>query len=418
MARKAGTKNGALEDKTMKTLGPGLHWDGDGLYLQVSATGAKSWLLRYMLAGRARQMGLGSARAVSLKQARDKAAAHRAKLADGIDPIEAREAEERAKAEAAGRAKAKAITFKECAESYITTHRPSWANPKHATQWETTLRDYCKPISDVPVGDVTQEQVLAVLSPIWVSKHETATRLRSRMERVFEFAKAYKWRTAENPARWRFGLKELLPKIKKKALVKHHPALPYREIPAFMATLRAEKGAAALALEFTILCACRTVEARGAAWDEIDTEASEWIIPAARLKVKDKGPHRVPLSTAALAVLEKAKAIRQSDSVFPGVKFKRPINENAMLDLLKRMGYGQYTVHGFRSAFRDWAAEETHHSNEVCEAALAHTIRDAAEAAYRRGDLFKKRSALMQEWADYCDRKPASNVVNLADARR
>lgn len=416
MARRAGRTKGKLTVRQVATItAPGTYGDGGGLYLQVTSPQAKSWLFRY----KDKWMGLGPACDVTLDDARAKAAEKRSQLREGVDPIAARDAKEKAKAEEEEQATVAAITFEHCAKTYVKTHRPSWFNAKHGKQWETTLTTYAFPVfGDVPVADVTQEQVLAVLSPIWTTKHETATRLRARIERVFEYAKAMKWRTAENPARWRYGLKELLPKIKKKALVKHHPALPFRHVPEFMAVLRAQSGMGALALEFTILCACRTCEALGARWSEIDMDAGVWVIPPERLKVKDKGPHKVPLSSAALNVLRKAEVFSQNDLVFPGAKEGRRLSVNAMLKVLERMQRHDITVHGFRSAFRDWAAEETHHPNEVCEAALAHTIRDASERAYRRGDLFKKRAALMQDWAHYCAGTASSNVVNLADAKR
>lgn len=388
---------------------PGYYGDGGGLYLQVSPSGTKSWLFRYMLDRRAREMGLGPLHAVSLAEARRKAAECRRKLADYIDPIAARNS-----LQASARANsARSITFKECAAAFIKAHRAGWKNEKHADQWTNTLETYCGPvIGALPVQAVDTGLALKVLEPIWTDKPETATRLRARMERVLDWATVRGYRTGENPARWRGHLDKLLPALKKKLRVQHHPALPYVEIAAFISKLRNQEGIAARALEFTILTAARTGEVIGAQWDEFDLKNGLWTIPAARMKAHRE--HRVPLSPQALEILRAQRKERRGDYVFPGGNENAPLSNMAMLELLKRMELTDMTVHGFRSTFRDWASERTNYPREVCEMALAHVVSDQTEAAYRRGDLFEKRRRIMQDWAKFCEQpRREAKVIQL-----
>ena len=376
---------------------PGYFGDGGGLYLQVSAGGAKSWVFRFKVEGRTREMGLGPLHAITLAEARDAATECRRLRFQGIDPIEARKAErQQARLEAA-----KGMTFRACAERYIDAHKAGWRNPKHALQWASTLATYAYPVfGDLPVKAIDVSLVMKAIEPIWATKTETASRLRGRIESVLDWATARGYRQGENPARWRGHLDNLLPKRAKVQRVQHHPALPYSEITAFMQALRSQQGMAALALEFLILTATRTSETINARWDEIDLAAKLWIIPAGRIKAGKE--HRVPLSAPALALLGRLAEARTGEFVFPGGKAGKPLSTAAMTALLKRMGRGDITTHGFRSCFRDWAAEQTNHPREVAEMALAHTIGDKVEAAYRRGDLFEKRSLLMADWARFC----------------
>lgn len=388
---------------------PGYHGDGGGLYLQVSPAGTKSWIFRFKRHGRSREMGLGSLDALSLAEARDKAAECRRQVLDGLDPIEARNSmrtQNRLEA-------AKAMTFEECAKAYIGAHRESWKNAKHASQWENTLASYVHPVfGSLPIQSVDTALVMKALEPIWKTKTETATRLRGRVESILDWAKVRGVRSGENPARWKGHLDNLLPARSKVQAVEHHPALPYAEAGAFMHALRDEVGTAARALEFLILTAARTGEVIGATWAEIDLEQKIWTVPPERMKSKRE--HRVPLSPAAMKVLTAMHAARRSDYVFPGMKPDKPLSNMAMLKLLQRMKRGDLTAHGFRSTFRDWAAERTSYPGEVAEAALAHVVGDKVEAAYRRGDLFEKRRRLMVEWARYCSTvAPSAAVVPI-----
>jgi integrase len=357
-------------------------------------------------------MGLGGYPTVSLAAARQLAEAQRRQRAEGADPIEMRKAVSvAAKAEAAKR-----MTFKDCAEAYIGTHSVTWKNAKHAQQWPATLGTYAYPvIGDLQVQDVDTAGVVSVLTRIWREKPETATRLRGRMERILDWARVSGFRSGENPARWRGHLDQLLPQRAKLAKVRHHPALPYKETSALMARLREQEGTAALALQFTILTAARTGETIGARWDEIDFEAKVWAVPAERMKAGQL--HRVPLPAAALKILERLKGRSVSGYIFPGGKKEAGLSNMAMLKLLQRMGRSDLTVHGFRSTFKDWAAEQTSFPREVSEAALAHAIEDKVEAAYRRGELMEKRRRLMEAWAAYCDRLPAE-AGNVPPVRR
>jgi integrase len=386
---------------------PGLYADGGGLYLQVGPSGSKAWLFRFMLRGRAREMGLGSINARTLQEARDEALACRKQLLQGVDPIEARnakDAQERLNA-------AKAITFRECAAAYIEAHRAGWKNGKHVEQWRNTLDTYAGPtIGNLPVQGVDTGLVLRVLEPIWKDKPETASRVRGRVEAVLDWAGARGFRVGENPARWRGHLDKLLPKRSKVRRVKHHAALPYLDIAAFVAKLREQPGIAARALDFAIITATRTQEVIGAQWDEFDLARETWTIPAGRMKAQRE--HRVPLPDQAVKIIEEMRKAKQSDYVFPGAHDDEPLSNAAMLALLKRrMGRADLTVHGFRSTFRDWTAEQSNFPREVAEAALAHVLSDKTEAAYQRGDLFEKRRKLMQAWADYVNHTRAEGKV-------
>lgn len=399
-----------LSAKTVeKTKEPGYHCDGGGLYLQVSSTLSKSWIFHYARHGKSHEMGLGSERDVSLAEARAKAAEARGQLASGIDPLGAREdhkAQERLQ-------KAGTITFAESAKKYIDAHKAGWRNDKHAGQWQNTLDTYAGPvIGELAVKDVDTALVLRILEPIWARKPETARRVRGRLERILDYARVRGYRSGENPARWRGHLDKLLPAALNQKSREHHAALSYDELPAFMKQLRQQPGTAARALEFLVLTAARTGEAIGCEPEkEIDLTKSVWTIPADRMKGGRE--HRVPLSPAAVKVI---KVQPEGTYLFSGGKEGAPLSNMAMLQLLKRMGRDDLTVHGFRSTFRDWAAECTSYPGEVCEMALAHAISDKAEAAYRRGDLFEKRRQLMLDWAKYCD-TPKGEVVPIARKR-
>ncbi len=371
--------------------------DGGGLYLQVGEKGTKSWLFRFMLDGKARQMGLGAVHTISLPEAREAALKCRKLLHEGMDPIEARkEALISQQLQTAS-----AMTFKECAEAYIKSHSAGWRNAKHTAQWTSTLKTYVFPVfGSLPVQAVDTALVMKALDPIWQVKTETASRVRGRIEAILDWAKARNYREGENPARWKGHLDNLLPARSKVKKVKHHAALPYDEIGSFMNQLAERESVSARGLEFQILTAARTGEVMGANWAEIDIDKALWTIPAERTKTDVE--HRVPLSTSVIALLEHMREISSSEFVFPGAKAGKSLSSMAFLQLLKRMGRGDLTAHGFRSTFRDWAAERTAFPREVAEMALAHTIGDKVEAAYRRGDLFEKRRKMMDAWADYC----------------
>ncbi|MCW8916265.1 MAG: integrase arm-type DNA-binding domain-containing protein, partial [Magnetovibrio sp.] len=377
---------------------PGRYSDGGGLYLQVSKAGAKSWLFRYMLDKKARQMGLGSLKTVTLAEARDEAMDCRKLLREGIDPIDDR----KTKRQMMRLESISTITFKECANQYITSHKAGWRNPKHAAQWTATLETYAYPVfGDLSVQLIDTDLVMQVLDPIWHTKSETASRVRGRIEAILDWATAREYRKGENPARWKGHISNLLPARSKVQKTKHHTALPFDEIGAFMETLRKRDSVSAKGLEFLILTAARTGEVIGATWDEIDLESNIWTIPADRMKADKE--HRVPLSEEAKTILLEMKKHKVSDFIFPGSQQKRPLSNMAFLQFMKKgMKRGDLTVHGFRSTFRDWCAERTNYPNEVAEMALAHTVGDKVEAAYRRGDLFEKRRRLMRDWAQYC----------------
>ena len=350
-----------------------------------------------MLAGRRRDMGLGALHTISLSEAREEARRCRQLVRDGIDPIDTRKAEKLA----ARASEMKAMTFKECGEAYIRTHEAGWQNAKHAAQWTSTLTRYAYPIvGTLSVSAVDTGLVMKVLEPIWATKTETASRVRGRMEAILDWATVRKYRAGENPARWKGHLDHLLPARGKVQKAGHHLALPYEEMATFMKALAKEEGTAPRALEFAILTAARTGEVIGAKWDEIDIERKLWIIPPERMKAGKE--HRVPLSDAATKILKGMNESRTSDFVFPGRKDDSPLSNMSLLVTLRRMKRTDITVHGFRSTFRDWVAEKTDFPREVAEMALAHTIGDKVEAAYRRGDLFEKRRNLMHEWCNWC----------------
>jgi integrase len=395
---------------------PGLYPDGRGLYLQVSGPTSKSWLYRYTLRTKTRAIGLGSARddGLSLGDARAKRDELRAMVVKGMDPLQ----EKRAARDHGRISAAKSITFKEAATEYIATHRAGWRNVKHAAQWTASLeRDTYSIIGALPVSEIDTAIILNVLQPIWTAKRETANRLRGRIETILDWAKAREFRSGENPARWRGHLSMLLAARAANEKRKHHAALPFPEVGAFMADLRTRDGIGARALEFAILTAARTSEVLGARWQEIDTTERMWIVPGDRMKVGKE--HRVPLSDAALAVLEEMRALAlNGDFIFPNIGRGRPLSNMAMLKQLERMNRPDLTVHGFRSTFRDWAAERTNFQNEAIEMALAHAIGNKVEAAYRRGELLDKRRRLMNAWAEFCA-APAvtdSNVLPIRTA--
>jgi integrase len=399
---------------------PGMHADGGGLYLQATEaadhTISKSWVFRFATGrivtsasgkqhSEERQMGLGSLIDVSLAEARECAAECRQLRKQGIDPIESRRA---AKAERLVAA-AKAMTFEQAAAAYIMSHRAGWRNPKHAAQWKATLATYASPIfGNLPVSSIDTGLVLKALEPIWATKPETAGRVRGRIEAVLDWTTARGYRTGENPARWRGHLDKLLPARSKVRKVKHHPALPYAELPAFLAALREQQGSSARALEFTILTVARTNETIGARWSEVDFSGKVWTVPPERMKAGRE--HRVPLSAAAVEILRRVENAREGEQVFPGDR-RRALSNMAMLMLLRRMGRGDLTVHGFRSTFRTWAAECTTFPREVIEAALAHLVGDATERAYQRGDLFEKRGRLIDAWDKYCAQPGSTGAV-------
>ena len=365
-----------------------------------------------MLRGRARAMGLGSTTTLSLVEARSKALDCRRQLLDKTDPIEARKARWAAQA-----SQAVQYTFRTCALAYIKSNRAGWRNEKHADQWKSTLTTYAFPkLGELSVDAIDTSKVLDVIEPIWATKSETASRVRQRIEAVLSWATVRGYRSGDNPARWRGHLDSILPKRSKVAAVRHHPALPYDEAPAFMKDLRAQDGMAARALEFIILTAARTGEVIGGRWPEVDFDKRVWNIPAERMKAAR--PHKVPLPRAAMRLLEGMRETANGDYVFPGARKDMALSNMACLALLERMGREDLTVHGFRSTFRDWAAERTDFPSEVVEAALAHVIANKVEAAYRRGDLFDKRRELMQAWASYCGQKPRSGAISKSNAAR
>jgi integrase len=396
-----------LTARQVETLGPGRHADGGNLYLAITSSGARSWLFVYRFGGRQREAGLGPVARVSLAEARQKAEEARRLLADGTDPLEARKAASEAR-------KAAGTTFKTFVETYIASHRAGWSNAKHAEQWAMTLGEaYCANLQGKAVGDIGVADVLEVLSPVWQAKPETARRVRMRLEKVLDASRVMGLRQGENPARWRGNLDHLLPKHGKLSK-QHHRALAYADVPAFMVDLAARPAMAARAMEFLIFTAARTSETLLAQWSEVDLEARTWTIPASRMKSRRE--HRVPLSDGAIAVLEAVKG-KHPQFVFPGPSGKGPLSNMALLVLLRRMGKdGSTTAHGFRSAFRDWAAETTTFPSEVAEMALAHVVSNETEAAYRRGDLYDKRKALMQAWSGYLAASPDEKVIPIRRA--
>lgn len=371
--------------------------DGNGLYLQVSKSGSKSWVVRYRAGGKLREMGIGGVGVVSLADARRKAEDVQRQRHMGSDPISV--------ARAAKNLSADAKTFKTCAGLYVENHRAGWKSIKHADQWESTLSAYAYPtIGQLPAAAIETEHILKILKPIWAVKAETASRVRGRVEAVLDYAKARGWREGNNPAMWKGHLELMLAAKADVTKVEHHAALDFAEIKGFIAALRAQSGMAAIAFEFAILTACRTSEVLLAVWGEFDLAANVWTIPALRMKAKKE--HRVPLSDRALVILKDMVRYRSEHAapayVFLGAKQGKPLSNMAFLMLLRRMGRRDLTAHGFRSTFRDWAGEMTDTPREIAEAALAHSVGNAVEAAYRRGDALEKRRVLMTAWAEYC----------------
>jgi integrase len=393
-----------------------MYADGGGLYLQVTERGA-SWIYRYMLDGRAREMGLGARALYGLSEARAAAQEARKLRHQGIDPIDARRAAKVQKRLDA----AKAMTFQECAQAYIAAHRAGWRNGKHAAQWEATLATYAGPvIGGLPVRAIDTALVMEVINPLWVTKPETASRLRGRIERVLDWARVRGYRGGDNPARWRGHLNHLLPSRDKVRKVKHHTALPFAEVPSFLVVLCQQQSITARALEFAILTAGRTSEVLGARWSEVDLLNSTWTVPAERMKAGRE--HRVPLSARALGIVKEMQALRAAGEadgyVFPGGKGGRPLSNMAFLMLLRRTGRGDLTAHGFRATFKTWASDRTLSQNEIVEAALAHVTGSKVEQAYQRGDLFEKRRTLMDAWATFCTTQPVERDKVVPMQRR
>ncbi len=396
----------ALDVKNAK--GAGRLSDGGGLYLSIAKGGSKSWVYMWTKVvgcdlntgkklSKRYEMGLGSFPAVSLADARDRAQQCRTEVANGFNPIEERR-------------RLVVKNFGQVADEYIETIRAEWSNDKHEYQWRQTLNIYCASIRIVPVSEISTEDVLRVLKPIWENKHETASRTRARIERVIDYATAKGWRSGENPARWRGHLRNVLPG-KKRGEKSHLSAMDFRQLPDFMADLRKREGMAALALEFTILTAARTSETILAQWDEIDFQEQVWTVPASRMKMRRV--HRVPLSKRCIELLQELNDTRLGNLIFPGQNPTKPLSNMAMNMLLRRMEITNATVHGFRSAFRDWCGDETVFPREVAEAALAHKVGSDVEAAYRRSDALEKRRRLMEAWAAYGYGKEDHNVVTL-----
>lgn len=391
---------------------PGMHFVGgvSGLALQVSPSGARSWILRATVGTKRRDIGLGGFPDVPLASAKERARMAREQIINGIDPV----AERQAKKSALIAAEGKTVTFQKAAELFINAKEAEWSNVKHAAQWRATLETYAYPlVGKVLVRDIELHHILEILEPIWTTKTETASRLRGRLASILDWAKGRDYRTGDNPALWRGHLEHQLAKPSKIAKVMHHPALPYIQLGGFMAALRKHEGIGAKALEFTILTATRSGESRKAKWSEIDMNATIWTIPGERMKMKKE--HRVPLSPAAITMLKSLPRL-DTDLVFPGSKHGSCISDMTMTAILRRMGL-DVVPHGFRSTFRDWAAERTNYPRDVAEMALAHAIGDKVEAAYRRGDLFDKRRRMMTEWAAFCNKVTTSAEVVPINAR-
>lgn len=402
-------KPGRLAPVAIKTLGDGWHSDGGNLYLFVRGD-SRAWVFRFVAPdGKRRNMGLGSQYSVTLAEARKQAALLREQVKHPTTPNDPLLARQEFKL-AQKLASRKRMTFKACAVAYIEAHRAEWKNSKHAQQWENTLTTYAYPVfGDLPVSAVDAALILKVLMPIWESKTSTAARLRGRIEQVLDWATFGKFRHGENPARWKGHLDNSLAKPSKVSKVKHFAALPYAEIGPFMAELRKREGLGARGLEFAILTAARSGEVRGATWDEIDLTNRLWVIPAERMKMQKE--HRVPLADAAVELLQTLPHVAGEALVFPSSKAGRPLSDMTLAAVLKRMDRGDLTAHGFRSTFRDWAAESTNYPSDMAEMALAHAIGDKVEAAYRRGDMLKKRFRMMNEWAKFCATIPKRSGV-------
>jgi integrase len=395
---------GTLNARKVATAGPGIYPDGGGLYLCVSKSLSRSWVFRFSWDNRRPEMGLGLiAEGVGLAEARQARDEARRILRSGKNPIEARNE--------AVKANVCKPTFAEVADALLVAKEVEWRNEKHRAQWRASLREFAAPLRSRPVDEIDTAAILVVLTPLWQTKPETASRVRGRIEAVLDAAKAQGHRTGENPASWRGHLEHLLPK-RGKLTRGHHAAMDYRDLPAFVAKLRECDSIAATALEFCMLTATRSGEVYGLRWSEIDLSAKVWTVPASRMKAARE--HRVPLSDRALAIVENLFDSRTGDFVFSSPRGQRPLSHVAMAKVMRRLEVEQATVHGFRSAFRDWAGNETNFPREVAEAALSHVIGDKAEQAYRRGDALEKRRALMAAWASYCEQSAGSNVVRMA----
>lgn len=393
----------------------GRYADGGGLYLQVTDSNTKSWLFRYMLSKKSREMGLGPLSLVSLAEAREKAVTCRRLLLEGKDPIDERETQRKRLIFD----RAKIISFDECAEIFIESKSAEWTNEKHREQWKSTLATYASPIiGKLAVQDVDTRLILKVLEPLWLTKTETGARVRGRIEAVLDWATARGYRAGENPCRWRHNLDKLLPSPNKIKKVEHHAALPIQEMPAFYSELRSKESLSARALELLVLTVIRPGELVGARKEEFDLDANIWTVPASRMKKKIE--HRVPLTSRAKQIVLELFEQTEGDFIFPGM-FSGHMTTASLLKMVKEMRPGlNLTTHGFRSTFKDWAAEHTNFPNEVSEMALAHRVSSAVERAYRRGDLFLKRLRLMDEWFNYCSIKPSINarkVLSLRDGR-
>ena len=410
-----------LNMKRVKTIlregAPGRYRDGRGLYLQITKEGYRSWVFRYSrgIGKKEGMLGLGPLADFNLEEARERARKARQQLHDGVDPLDARKKERAARALEA----AKAITFEQAAQQYFDGHADKWRNPKHRAQFISTLAAYAFPrIGRLSVADIDTGQVLKVVEPIWKTKTITADRVRARIEAVLDWAAVRGYRTGDNPARWRGHLSEVLPAKGKIAKTTHHAAMPFAQLPEFMTALADREGTAARGLAFTILTAARTGEVIGAKWGEIDIKQKVWTVPAER--IKGGKPHRVPLSPAAIAILEALPTEAHNEFVFIGPR-AGGLSNMAMAQLLKRMGQGNVTVHGFRSCFKDFCRERTNYPDEISELALAHVNDDQTRAAYSRSDLFEKRRRLMAEWAKFCTNgsaKGVAKVISLREARR
>lgn len=409
----------SLTAKEIEHAKPGMHPDGNGLYLRVQERGTKSWIFRFQLNGKRREMGIGTLADHPAKSARGKAAELGAMVRSGIDPINQREQAQAEAIAALKASEAKAISFDIAAAEYVKTHKAAWKNTKHAQQWENTLAAYASPIiGSKPIDEITTEDVLQILKPIWTTKTETASRLRSRIELILSYGKAMKWRQGENPALWRGHLDALLPPAAKLKKVRHHPALPYVQISSFMKELRKIPGSGARALEFAILTATRSGEVRLATWREIDLDKKLWTVPADRMKANRE--HWVPLSRQAIALIEALPKIEDCPYLFPGPRDQKPLSDMTLTAVVRRMNTTEdeapmpwidpkngdsIVPHGFRSTFRDWSAEVGHYPRDLAEHALAHSLPDKVEAAYQRGTMLERRAPMMQDWADYIDRK-------------
>jgi integrase len=387
-----------LTARKVETAKPGKYSDGGNLYLVVSESGARKWVLRFTWRGRPKEMGLGSAASVPLADAREKASSARRKIAQGLNPIDERKRD------------GSIPTFGEMADDVRETLSAGFRNAKHKAQWKSTLETYAAPLRAKPVDTIATDDVLAVLKPIWTTKAETASRVRGRIEKVLDAAKAKGFRDGENPARWRGHLDHLLPRPSKLTRG-HHAAMPYDGVAALVAQLRQREATSALALELCILTAARSGEILGMRWREIDFDKKIWTVPAERMKAGRE--HRVPLSSRAIVLLRQLEKFRGGDFVFAGQTRNKPLSNMAMEMVLRRMKIEDATVHGFRSSFRDWAGNVSNFPREITETALAHVIGDKAEQAYRRSDALDKRRKLMEAWAAYCEPKASTNVVQI-----